>query len=405
MWFALLFTGLIGLTACQPREIVLEVTRIVETKVETQKEVVEVTRVVTQTEVQEATRLVTEELLVEVTKSPLGTAARPVQLLFSTSVDMAVIGRRGQVLAQALTEATGYEFAVTILDDEQTVIDLMCDAPLETIGFLSATAYVLAAEQCGIQPGSVAVNGDGLTWQSGMIVTRRDSGINTLADLEGKSWAVADRGSIPNFLYFQALLQEEGIEPGDIIDISGDSAAMLAVYEEEADFATADFVPPIMPYEERLWDYNEDDPEPGRFLGISPTRSPIGYVLVNGEPEFGGYRLRDARSRIFDVVPQIYDRTQIVTLSAQIPNDIAAFGHDFPLGLALSLLHLRSAKNPFVQLIFITGLVCCRQKNRFLHRLNLCRRRWTCLLMRCWNWHADMEGRSKYRGRSIRYEY
>jgi len=127
---------------------------------------------------------------------------------------------------------------------------------------------------------------------------------------------------------------EEGIEPGDIVEVTGDSAAMLAVYEEEVDFATAEFLPPIMPYEERLWEYGEDQPEPGRYLGIPPTRSPIGYVLVNGEPEFGGYRLRDARSRIFDVVPQIFDRTQIVALSAQIPNDVVAFGHDFPLGLA-----------------------------------------------------------------------
>jgi len=100
------------------------------------------------------------------------------------------------------------------------------------------------------------------------------------------------------------------------------------------DFATAAFVPPVMPYEERLWDYDEDDPEPGRYLGIPPQRSPIGYVLVNGEPEFGGYRLRDARSRIFDVEPEIYDRTQIVSISAQIPNDTVTFGHDFPLGLA-----------------------------------------------------------------------
>ncbi len=145
---------------------------------------------------------------------------------------------------------------------------------------------------------------------------------------------MADRDSIPKFLYFEALLQEEGIELGDIVEVTGDSAAMLAVYEEEADFATAEYVPPIMPYEERLWQYGEDDPEPGRYLGLPPTRSPIGYVLVNGEPEFGGYRLRDARSRIFDVVPQIYDRTQIVTLSAQIPNDTVAFGRDFPLGLA-----------------------------------------------------------------------
>ncbi len=332
MWFALLFTGLIGLTACQPREIVLEVTRIVET----QKETLEVTRTVPQTEVQEVTRLVSEELLVEVevTRPPLGSAARPVQLLFSPVVDTAVINKRGQILAQTLAETTGYEFVVSVLDDEQAVIDLMCEAPVETIGFFSAAAYVLAAEQCEIQAGSVAVNDDGLTWQSGMIVTRRDSGIDSLDDLEGKTWAVADRDSIPKFLYFEALLQEEGIELGDIVEVTGDSAAMLAVYEEEADFATAEYVPPIMPYEERLWQYGEDDPEPGRYLGLPPTRSPIGYVLVNGEPEFGGYRLRDARSRIFDVVPQIYDRTQIVTLSAQIPNDTVAFGRDFPLGLA-----------------------------------------------------------------------
>ena len=336
MWFALLLTGLVGLTACQPQEIVLEVTRIVET----QQEAPEVTRIVSQMEVQEATRLVTEEVVVEVevTRPPLGTEARPVQLLFSPVVNTDVIAQRGELLALALAEATGYEFVVTVLEDEQAVINQMCEAPDETIAFLSAAAYVLAEEQCQAQAGSVAVNIDGLTWQSGMIVARRDSGIRELADLEGKTWAVADRDNIANFLYFEALLADEGVELGDIIDVTGDSAAMLAVYDEEADFATADFVPPIMPYEERLWVYGEDDPEPGRYLGLPPTRSPIGYVLVNGEPEYGGYRLRDARSRVFDVVPQIYDRTQIVALSAQIPNDTVAFGRDFPLGLARQVI-------------------------------------------------------------------
>lgn len=333
MWIALLLTGLMGMTACQPQEILLEVTRLVE-----MQDTVEVTRIVQETVVHEATRLISEELVVEVTKSPLGTEARPVQLLFSPVVDTAVINRRGAVLAQALSEETGYQFTVGILDDEQTVIDMMCAAPLETIAFLSPAGYVLADAQCGAQVGNVAVDSDGLTWNSGMIVTRRGNGIENLEDLAGKSWAVADRNSLPNFLYFQALLEEEGIEPGDIIEVSGESAAMLAVYEEEADFATAEFVPPIMPYEERLWEYGEDEPEPGRYLGISPSRSPIGYVLVNGEPEFGGYRLRDARSRIFDVVPQIYDRTQIVALSAQIPNSTVAFAHDFPLGLARQLM-------------------------------------------------------------------
>ncbi len=344
LWIALLLAGLIGLAACQPREIVLEVTRIVETistsadNEGAEIEVVEVTRIVPQTEVQEATRLVTENVVIEVTRLPLGTEDRPVQILFSALVDPDVVNSRGPALAETLASMTGYEFALTILEDEQAVIDHLCEAPEESVAFLSAAAYLVAAEQCGVQSGSVAVDDDGLSWQSGMIVTRRDSGINSLADLEGKQWAVSGTDSIPNFLYFQALLQEEGVEPGEIIEVTGDSAAMLAVYDEEADFATATYVPPIMPYEERLWEYGEDDPEPGRYLGIAPSRSPIGYVLVNGEPEYGGYRLRDARSRIFDVVPEIYNSTQIITLSAQIPNNTMAFGRDFPLGLAREVM-------------------------------------------------------------------
>lgn len=325
--------GLILLAACQPEVVQVEVTRtVVETAV------AEVTRIVTENTMTEVTRVIPEEIILEVTKSPLGSETRPVQLLFPPVVDTAVISTRGEELAQVLTDATGRRFVVGILDSEQAVIDMLCTAPQDTLGFISAGAYVLAAEQCGAQIGNVAVHADDYTWQTGMIVTRRDSGINELEDLAGKSWAVPDSTSIPSFHYFQALLDDAGIEAGEIIELPGDSAAMLAVLNAEADFATATYVPPIMPYEETLWEYGADNPEPTRFLGLPATRSPIGYVLVNGEPEFGGYRLRDARSRIFDVEPEIYDRTKIITLSAPIPNETIAFGADFPLGLAREVI-------------------------------------------------------------------
>jgi phosphonate transport system substrate-binding protein len=73
-------------------------------------------------------------------------------------------------------------------------------------------------------------------------------------------------------------------------------------------------------------------------LGIPPTRSPIGYVLVAGEPEFGGYRLRDARARLFDTTPDIFDVTRILALSEPIPNETVVFGADFPLLLARQTL-------------------------------------------------------------------
>lgn len=336
---AILLVGLVMLGACQPNQIVIEVTRLVETENR-----VEVTRVVSETVVQEATRLVIEEVKVEVvlevTKEPLGTSARPVQLLFPPLFDADLITQRGVPLVEALSESTGFQFRVGVLDSEQAVIDLMCAAPVDTIGFLSPAGYIVAHEQCGIQAGSVAVGDDGLTARTGMVVTRLDSDIDRLDSIQGleslqdKRWAVADESSLSNYLYFQALLKESNIEIEETVSVGGESVAMLALYEEEVDLATAEFIPPILPFEEALWDREVDDPEPWRELGLSPERSPIGYVRVNGDPQNGGYRVRDARSRIIDVAPEIFDETQIVALSAPIPNETIAFGRDFPLALA-----------------------------------------------------------------------
>ena len=330
---AVLLVMLVMLGACRPSENVVEVTRLVETQNR-----VEVTRIVSETVIQEATRLVIEEVEVEVTlevtKEPLGTNSRPVQLLFPPHFEADLIARRGVPLVEALSEATGNQFRVGILDSEQAVIDLMCTAPQDTIGFLSPAGYVLAHDQCGIQAGSVAVGDDGLITTTGMVVTRLDSEIDSLESLQDKNWAVADDGSLSNYLYFAALLRESSIEVEETVPVAGESVAMLAVYEEEVDLATAEFIPPLLPFEETVWDRETDDPEPWRALGLAPERSPIGYVRVNGDPENGGYRVRDARARIIDVAPQIFDETQIIALSAPIPNETIAFGRDFPLALA-----------------------------------------------------------------------
>jgi ABC-type phosphate/phosphonate transport system substrate-binding protein len=325
--------------ACQPNVAFVEVTRLV--TVEGGELVadsspadtavpIEVTRIVNQ----EVTRVVAEEVVVEVTKSPLGSEERPVQVLIPPVVNTAVITTRGEPLVQALTEATGQQFAVGILDDTQTLIDLLCAAPQDTIGFLSALDYARASQQCGAQPGLVAVQSDGLSWQAGMIVTRRDSGLNAIEDLAGSSWGVVDTSSVPEFLAIQAQLAEAGVEPGEVVEFATTSSLMLALYNREVDFVTAAYIPPILPYDERPWQYGEDPPEIWRRLGLSPTRSPIGYVIVFGEVEFGGYRLQDARASIFDTTPGIYDETQILALSPQIPNDTVVLGADFPLGLA-----------------------------------------------------------------------
>ncbi|MBP7592397.1 MAG: PhnD/SsuA/transferrin family substrate-binding protein [Chloroflexi bacterium] len=339
-WFIGAGLLLIILAACQPQVLEVEVTRLVENTPVSQEEG---TAVPTPSPMQiEVTRLVTTEVVqeipIEVTKSPLGTEQRPIQLLFSSASSTAVIMTRGQVLADALAEATGLEFVVGVADSEEALIELMCTAPADTIGVLSPLGLVQANTRCGVQPGNIAVHPDGLSWQAGMIVARRDSGILTLADLAGKRGAVPNANSLPNAKAVETMLQNAGVQIAEMIEVPGDNSAMLAVFDGDVDFAVGTYTPPILPYEERLWQYGVDAAEIWRQLGIAPERSPIGYVLVIAEPEFGGYRLRDARAGIFDIQPEIYNQTRIVALTPQIPNETVAFGRDFPLALARQVI-------------------------------------------------------------------
>lgn len=274
---------------------------------------------------------------VEVTRPPLGTAERPVQLVFPPLADASVITQRGQGLADALSAATGLEFVVGIADNEAALVDLLCDAPADTVAVLSAPAYVVAHDRCDVQVGLVARHDDDLTWESGMLVTRAGSGLNELAALDDKRWAVAKPGDLATSLFFRAALAEAGAEPAEVASYPEDSSALLALVNEDVDFTTAVYTPPVMPLE-REWTYGETDPEEWRVLGISPTRSPIGYVLVAGEPEAGGYRLRDARARLFDTNNAIFDQTRILAVSPPIPNETVVLGAEVPLTVARAVL-------------------------------------------------------------------
>jgi ABC-type phosphate/phosphonate transport system substrate-binding protein len=334
--------GLLILLGCQPPVFEVEVTRLVdvngvggETAV-SNPTTLEVTRIVPV----EVTRIVSEEVIVEVTKSPLGSTARPIQLLFAPDVNTAVIQTRVPALRDFLANNTSVSYEIGVLDSEQAVIDMLCAAPADTIGFLSATGYVLAHDQCGASPANTGINTDDLSWQAGMIVIRADSGIQELSDLAGKSWAVPDMDDLETYSYFRAIFADLGIEVGEIVAVQGDNTAMLAVLNGEVDFATGSFVPPILPFEEEQWIYSADTPEVWRRLGIAPTRSGQGFVIVNGLPENGGYRVRDARSGIFDIAPTVFDETRILTLSAQIPNKTIVFGPAFPISLATEIVPL-----------------------------------------------------------------
>ena len=336
-WLWLAAVSLFLLTSCAPQVMTVEVTRLVTDAAAsaasaTPAPPLEVTRLVTA----EVTRIVTETVTVEVTVTPAspGSAERPLQLLLAPAFPPQILQDRAAPLAEAVGDAVGGEVAVGILDDEAAIQTVLCGAPRETMALLSPLAAARANVACGSQVLATGVQVDGLSWTAGMVVVRRDSGLAELADLDGRIWAVAEENSLANYQYMQALFVELDVTPAEIRFFPGDNTALLAVYNGEADFATATYLPPVLPFAEQEWVYGEDDPELWRRLGIPPARSGQGFVVVNGPPEFGGYRIRDARAGIFDTTPAIFAESEILMLTPPLPVQTLVVGAEFPLQMA-----------------------------------------------------------------------
>jgi len=324
---------LLALAACQPEAETVEVTRVVTETQEVEVEVpveVEVTRVVTEVQ----TETVTEVVEVEKEIVAIGSEERPIKVLFVPSTDVSAIISGGEVLAQGLEEATGLKYEVSVPTSYAATIEEMCASPEDTIGFIPAQGYILANNRCGVTVGSAAVR-RGLSWYASQFVVSADSDIQSLEDLDGKTWAIPEFGSTSGYLYPLSVLKDLGIEPGEVVEAGGHQQAMLAVYNGEADFGTAFFSPPLLPAgENRRWQYGVDDPEIWRAAGDDAAPGPDGEAFVAGGPEEEGYQILDARLIVLGTVPDVFSQTRILTLTPKIPNDSISFGPEFPLALA-----------------------------------------------------------------------
>ncbi|MGD2077314.1 MAG: PhnD/SsuA/transferrin family substrate-binding protein [Chloroflexota bacterium] len=325
---------LLVLAACSPETTEVVVTRVVTEIQEQEIEVpVEVTRIVEAVQ----TRIVTEEVQVEAEMAALGSEERPIKVLFVPSVDVEAIVTGGDVMAEALNEATGLNFEVSVPTSYAATIEEICASPDDTIGFIPAQGYVLANDRCGVTVGAAAVR-FGLPWYAAQIVVPMDSPAESIEDLEGLTWGIPDFGSTSGYLFPQAMFQSAGVETGEVVETGGHNNAMLAVYNGEVDFATAFFSPPLLPFYERQWTYGVDDPEIWRDADEAPVRTEEGRTFVAGGPDEGGYRILDARSSVTDTAPDIFEETRILALTDQIPNDTLSFGPDFPLNTANQII-------------------------------------------------------------------
>jgi len=252
----------------------------------------------------------------------LGSPEHPIKVLFVPSVDASAIISGGEVMAQALNEATGLTFEVSVPTSYAATIEEMCASPADTIGFIPSLGYVLANQLCGVDPAFMAIRyGSPVYWSE--ILVQRDSDIQSIEDLAGKTWGYPDAGSTSGYMVPLAMFQDAGIEIGETVETGGHNQAVKAVYNGEVDFGTAFYSAPLKPEGEPAWKEGDAPDIPDDL---------VDSCAVNEDDKLycGEWRVLDARANIRGEAPDVVQKVRILAISAGIPNDTMSFGPEFP---------------------------------------------------------------------------
>jgi phosphonate transport system substrate-binding protein len=213
-----------------------------------------------------------------------GTAERPLSMVFVPAVNSEQLATSADELAALIAKETGLMVKGSVGTSYSAVVEAMGAGHVD-IGWLNPFSYVLAHNKYGVEPLLITTRHGSRTYE-GEIITRTDSGINTLKDLKGKKFAFVDPLSTSGTIYPQLAMMAAGIDPkkdlGQTIFAGGHDKVVLAVYQKQVDAGAI-------------------------YGGVS-----------------------DARARVESIVPDIMAKTKVIAHTDPIPSDNVSVRHELP---------------------------------------------------------------------------
>jgi phosphonate transport system substrate-binding protein len=163
----------------------------------------------------------------------------PLVWSFVPSGETEEVATGAREVADLLHDETGLYFETNVATEYAGVIEAMCSDPPEAhMGSLATFAYVLASERCGVESELVSVRFGSPTY-NGQLITQADSGIQSIADLEGKTFCRPDPLSTSGWIIPSLSMRAEGINPeqdlAEVVDAGSHDAVVAAVYNGDCD--------------------------------------------------------------------------------------------------------------------------------------------------------------------------
>ena len=229
----------------------------------------------------------TKESRLEKANRKLGSKQNPIKMFFVPSLEAGKVVSSGEAIANYLENETKLHFKVAVPTSYAAVIEALGTYQAD-VTWLPTYAYILAKQKYDAQVRLMTVR-NGLTKYRGQFVARSDSNIDSLQDIEGKVIAYTDAASTSGYIYPSAILKQRGITPKDYFFAGGHPQAILAVYSGRADVGCSYWSPPD----------------------------------AKGKP-------MDAREKLLETYPDVFEKVKIVDYTDWIPNDTVTFRKDLP---------------------------------------------------------------------------
>ncbi|MFQ5445278.1 MAG: phosphate/phosphite/phosphonate ABC transporter substrate-binding protein [Nitrospinales bacterium] len=210
-----------------------------------------------------------------------GSQENPVRMMFVPSGDAQVILEGGREIARLLHSATGLYFKTAVATSYASVIEAMGAGKVD-IGWLATLSYVLAKKKYDVDLLLIVVR-FGSPFYRGQIVVHSNSGVKTLADLKGKTFAFVDPASTSGHLYPKALLLANGLNPDTLFS--------------------------------RM-----------QFAG---SHNAVILSILRGEVDAGA-TYDDARAAVAKTFPDVFKKTRVIEYTDDIPNDTVTARKDLP---------------------------------------------------------------------------
>ena len=186
-------------------------------------------------------------------------------------------------MADLIYKNTGLVIEPFVATSYAGVIEALCqDPPKAHMASLATFSYILASEKGCAQTALVSTHYGSASY-NGQFIVSADSDYESIEDLKGATWCVSDAFSTSGVIIPKIMFQGVGINPdtdlGEMVEAGSHEAAAAGVYNGDCDFATT-------------------------------------YV--------------DARTALEEDYPDIMEKTKVIAVEPDIPNDGIQFVTGFP---------------------------------------------------------------------------